>query len=294
MNRAARWVLIGFVVFLGVAVSALLLLNGRVEERLGRIYTVAVTPFPVEENADAISRGEHLVNYVFFCTECHGERLEGKAHFNDPLSGQVAARNLTSGEGGLPADFQVTDWIRAVRHGVGQNGKPLVEMPSNAYQHISDSDLAAIIAYVRNLPPVDNVMPHIELGPLYKLSILSDPSLLPAAVIDHQSGSHPEVRPEASVEYGKYLAAACTICHGADLAGGVSAGAGLNLTPAGDLGEWSPEEFMTAVRTGATPKGRDLDSELMPIDRVKHMTDMELEALWLYLNSLPPRSIGAD
>jgi mono/diheme cytochrome c family protein len=102
------------------------------------------------------------------------------------------------------------------------------------------------------------------------------------------------MEPEATPAYGEYLAAACTICHGEDLAGGLGAGAGLNLTPAGALSEWTQAEFITALRTGRTPKGRDLDPELMPIDRVKNMTDLELNALWQYLTSLPPRSTAAE
>lgn len=294
MNRTARWTLIGFIVILGLVVSAMLVLHSRVEARLNRVYRIPVTPFPVDARQDSISRGEHLVEHVFFCTECHGEQLEGRPHFDDPLSGQIAASNLTSGEGGLSADFKVVDWIRAVRHGVGQDGKPLVEMPSNAYQDISNSDLAAIIAYVSSLPPVDHPLPEVALGPLYRLSILSDPSLLPAEVIDHQSGPPPEVEPAATEKYGEYLAAACTICHGEDLAGGPGAGAGLNLTPGGDLSDWSQEEFITALRTGQTPQGRDLDPDLMPIDRVQNMTEVELEALWLFLNSLPAAETMAE
>lgn len=289
MNRTMRWGLIGLAAFIGFLILTLILVNRGIEERLNRVYTIPVTPFPIPDQARAVDRGRHLVEAVFFCSECHGEDLGGKPHFDDPLSGQISAKNLTSGEGGLPSDFQVDDWIRAVRHGVGQNGKPLVEMPANAYQGVSDSDLGAIIAYVRGLPPVDNTSPPVVVGPLYRLSILSDPSLLPAEVIDHDREAPASVKAEASPAYGAYLAAVCTICHGEDLAGGPGAGAGLNLTPGGDLSQWSQAEFMRTLRSGVTPKEVELDRTLMPIDRVRNMTDMELEAIWLYLQSIPAR-----
>ena len=60
-----------------------------------------------------------------------------------------------------------------------------------------------------------------------------------------------------------------------------------NLTPAGDIGQWSEEQFVVTIRTGVTPSGNELDDEFMQWENFREMTDDELKALWLYLTSLP-------
>jgi hypothetical protein len=90
-----------------------------------------------------------------------------------------------------------------------------------------------------------------------------------------------------TAEYGAYLAVACTICHGPDFSGGLNVGAGLNLTPGGDLSTWDEEDFITAIRTGWLPTYTRLDQEIMPWMRLRNLSDEELQAIWLHLQSLP-------
>jgi hypothetical protein len=56
---------------------------------------------------------------------------------------------------------------------------------------------------------------------------------------------------------------------------------------------WSEEDFITALRTGVTPSGHVL-SEAMPWRYVGQMTDEELQAIWLYLQSLPALEQGTE
>lgn len=265
---------------------AVLLVNRSVEQRLARTYEISIEPIGVPGDAAAIERGQHLVSTIFFCQECHGENLAGTPHFNDPLSGTVSAKNLTSGAGGVSDTFADADWVRAIRHGVDQAGRPLIEMPSNSYYFIGDDDLGAIIAFLKSLPPVDNELPERNLGLLYQLTVLGDPSLIPAEVIDHTGTRPPAPEPGVNAEYGKYLAIACTICHGPDLTGGTAAGAGLDLAGGGNLPDWTEAEFMHALRTGERPRGEDIDPDRMPWKRVGQLTDDELRAIWLYLQTL--------
>ena len=44
---------------------------------------------------------------------------------------------------------------------------------------------------------------------------------------------------------------------------------------------------MTALRTGVTPTGRRLDGEQMPWPTLGQMTDIELQAVWTYLQTVP-------
>ena len=274
-----------------VAAVALIVLGGfvmgqQVDERLNRVYEVPVEIIEVPTDQASVERGMHLVDTVLFCKECHGGDLGGRLQFNDPLTGRIAAQNLTSGAGGIGSETTDEEWVLAIRHGVDESGNPLIEMPSEAFYSLSDEDLGAIIAYVKSVDPVDNELPERRLGPFYQLSILSNPNLIPAEVIDHFEPRPPSPEPGATVAYGKYLATACRICHGPALSGGPGAGAGLDLRASGDLADWSEQEFIMALRTGEVPRGEDLDPNLMPWERVGKLTDGELRAIWLYLRTL--------
>ena len=280
-----------YLVILVVAAAALVVLGGivmgqQVNERLNMVYDVPVEPIEIPTDRASIERGMHLVDTVLFCKECHGDDLGGRLQFNDPLTGRIAAKNLTSGAGGLGSNTSDEEWVLAIRHGVDVDGTPLIEMPSEAFYSLSDEDLGAIIAYMQSVEPVDNELPERRLGPFYQLSILSNPILIPAEVIDHFEPRPPSPEPGATVAYGRYLATACRICHGPALSGGPGAGAGLDLRASGDLSEWSEQEFVTALRTGEIPRGDDLDPNLMPWEGVGDLTDDELRAIWLYLRTL--------
>ena len=244
-----------YLVILVVAAIALIALGGfvmgqQVDKRLNVVYEVPVEAIDIPTDQASIERGMHLVDTVLFCKECHGDDLGGRLQFNDPLTGRITANNLTSGAGGIGPDISDEEWVLAIRHGVDDNGNPLIEMPSESFYSLSDEDLGAIIAYVKSVPPVDNELPERRLGPFYQLSILSNPNLIPAEVIDHFEPRPPSPEPGATGAYGKYLATACRICHGPALSGGPGAGAGLDLRASGDLADWSEEEFITALRTG--------------------------------------------
>ena len=164
---------------------------------------------------------------------------------------------------------------------------------------ISDADLGAIIAFVKALPPVNNQLPETNLGPLGKVITLLDSALLTGSIVDHTAPRPSEPTPGVTVEYGKYLATICTVCHGKHLSGGTVPGEGgdtplaLNLTPNGSVVSWSESDFINTLRTGVTPGGGQLDNEFMPWQHFKDMTDDELKALWVYIQSLPPREFGA-
>ena len=60
-----------------------------------------------------------------------------------------------------------------------------------------------------------------------------------------------------------------------------------NLTPGGEPGLWTQDEFIKTIRTGMTPSGHELDTKHMPWDVYKLMTDDELKAIYMYLQSAP-------
>ena len=210
------------------------------------------------------------------------------------LFGKLMPRNLTSGRGGIGNIFADEDYVRAIRHGIGLDTKSLVIMPSQHYNKISDEDLGAIIAYLKSLPPVDNELDESGLNFLGRIIALFEGSLVPATVIDHTAprATSPEVG--VTAQYGEYLAEICTLCHGERLSGGSVSGdedgpEAPNITPGGALGNWTSSEFVQTIRTGTNPEGKLLDFEFMPWNRFTQMTNDEIGAIWLYLQSLPAR-----
>lgn len=65
-----------------------------------------------------------------------------------------------------------------------------------------------------------------------------------------------------------------------------------NLTPDREtgLGGWTHEEFRRALKEGITRRGRPLQPP-MPWERYRKMfSDQDIDAIWIYLQSLPPVS----
>jgi mono/diheme cytochrome c family protein len=215
---------------------------------------------------------------------------------DDKTVGFVPAPNLTSGEGGAGSEFTDQDWILALRHGVDPHeGRALIAMPSMNYSYLTDKDLGEIIAYMKTVPSANNELGEPELSFIGKVLLAAGgfgKSILPAEVIAHpgpvSSAVAPSVNVEyggASVEYGDYLVRVigCRDCHGENLTGGSSPAPGApyapDLTESGIGGTWSKEAFIVAVRT---MKGKG-----MPWATLKPLDDPELEAILLYLQSLP-------
>ena len=116
---------------------------------------------------------------------------------------------------------------------------------------------------------------------------------LPAEAVSHDVHVAAPER-AVSVEYGEYLVNTndCHVCHGPQLNGGPFPDPTIkkispNLTPGGELGFWTEDQFINTVRTGVTPGGHELNPELMPWKDYQKFYDDELKAVWLYLRSLP-------
>jgi cytochrome c553 len=270
--------------------------------RFNRTYEVQGEAVAIPTDPESIEYGEHVAS-IRGCKACHGNDLSGQIEFQDPMVGVIANANLTGGAGSEVVDYTVEDWDRAIRHGVGPDGKPLIIMPSQQHYAMSNEDLGALLAFIQSLPPVDNEVPELRLSLIPRLMYVTGPMdfLVPAERIDHDAPRPPAPERAVTAEYGAYLAGLCSLCHGPTFSGGYLPGIPpapgepppLNLTPAGALQHWTFEDFLTAMRTGVTPGGRQLDDEWMPYQTLfGDMTDEEWEAIWLYLQTLPPREYG--
>ncbi len=287
--------IVGGLVGLLLLAFAVLYIIGTVKWKSirGTVHNVPVEKITIPIDQASIARGEHIAT-IRMCKDCHTETWSGQS---DSVPGLITLSipNLTSGLGGVGATNTDEDWVRAIRHGVGHDGRGLALMPSRIWYYLSDEDLADLIAYLKNLPPVDNELPKADLGPLGRVMMtlgqlppeITAPDVL---VIDHDGPRPIAPEPGVTVEYGEYLAVSCTLCHKADFNGGMitidAEYLAPNLTPGGELHAWSEEDFITTMRTGVTPSGHQLKS-VMPWKYFGQMTDDELKAVWMYLQSLP-------
>jgi mono/diheme cytochrome c family protein len=285
-------VLVALLVVLCVAVAVISTV------KMNRTYTLpqADLVLTIPGDAASIARGHHIASAISGCAECHAANLGGSMMADVPPF-RLVAPNLTRGRGGVGATFTDTDFVRAIRYGVGPDGRALYVMPSDAFWHFSDADLADLIAYVKSVPPVDNQLPDSDVKPLGRaLLVAGQFPPMPADLVDRTL--RPPVRTPviATAEYGRYLAnvAGCTSCHGAGLSGKALHGGppSQNLTPTG-IGQWSDADFMHAIRTGTRPDGTHLDTA-MPWPVYSQMTNTELTALLKYLRSVPSRPTGTD
>lgn len=277
MKKFIRWtgLLIGglFVLF---ALTGLVLYPVGLK-KLNRAYpNIAVENVNIPTDADAVTRGKHIAT-IWACTRCHGADLSGTVIANDPLAGivplqgAIPASNLTSGKGGIATSYTDADWVRAIRHGVLPDGQ--VEVLMFDYSTMSDQDLGDLIAYLKQIPPVDTNYPEMSYGPI--VPVVSNIGLLtPAAEkIDHGAPRPIAPTPGATVEYGAYLSAVCTTCHGNSIGNAVKT--------------WGQEEFIHTFHTGFFANGRQF-GPTMSSDTFREMTDMELAALWLYFTNPKP------
>ncbi|OSP56855.1 cytochrome C [Pseudoruegeria sp. SK021] len=204
------------------------------------------------------------------------------------------AANITPG--GVIADWTDAELGRAIREGIRPDGTvigPL--MPFGFYRNISDTDLAAIVTYLRSVPVVDLVQPasvwNIPLPPAY------GPPL--DAVADLPRG--------VTVEWGEYVAQVshCMECHsgwgptgpmidthlgagGFEFHGpwGVSIAPNITNGPDGLLA-YTDAEIADMIIAGQRPDGSAMLPP-MPYPYLARMTPEDLDALILYLRSVPP------
>ena len=292
MKNVIKWIgiVLGSLIGLVLVVVVVLYLMGNA--RLHKTYGFPPSNITIPTDADSIAYGKHRAESL--CEGCHGKDLSGINNwFNAGPLGTIDSANLTSGEGGVGKTFTDEDFVRALRHGIDPNGKPLFmpAIPSTA--QLSDQDLGSVIAYVKSVSPVDHKTNGQHFKPLAKILLAAGMlGKLPVEAVSHEIHVTAPDR-GVTAEYGAYLMNTndCHACHGPNLNGGPFPDPTIkiitpNLTPGGELGAWNEEQFLNTIRTGVTPSGHQL-SDHMPWKTYKLMTDDELKAIFKYLQSVP-------
>src|SRR5215471_8519550 len=271
-------------------------------------------PYPnIHASTDSaiIARGEYLAFGPAHCSGCHTptedrERMNKGEHF--PFSGgvlfdlpigKIYSRNITPDETGIG---KLPDSViaRSLRYGVGFDGRAIFDfMP---FHNLSDEDLTAVISFLRSQQPVKNKVPDNEYNFIGKAvrAFLIKP-------VGPDGEVAKSVKPDTTVEYGKYLATYITNCRGCHTNRSLMTGAytgpyfagGLkfdasdgsycvtpNLTPDKETGRiygWSQEQFINRFRLPKVIPTSD-----MPWDQFRNLSDNDLKAIYHYLTSLEP------
>jgi len=266
----------------------------RSEVALRKVWRVGETSLTIPSGDEAVARGEHLA-ITRGCTDCHGADLGGHVMMEVPAIGRMAGPNLTHGAGGLPSGFGDADFERAIRHGVKPDGHAILFMPTRDFAALSDADTADLIAYVKSRPSVDRALAPSYIGPIGRtLFALGQLPMLEARLIDQHAPHVARIENAATVEFGNYLARACTGCHGQHFSGGPIPGVPpdfpipANITPdaANGIGAYTKDDFYRVFREGKKRDGSAVNT-FMPWQAMGRFTDTELDALWAYLRTVP-------
>jgi mono/diheme cytochrome c family protein len=257
---------------------------------LYRPYPVAAVNVSIAGTPEQIARGEHLAG--FLCASCHSQKGELPLSGGSNLSaetgmplGDVYAPNITPA--GKLQDLSDGDIFRILRTGVEPGGR-LTGMSFFPVRHLSDDDAKAIIAYLRQAPPVEGTRPPLNPSPLF-LVFVGLGFISPQAA---DSSIQPVIAPPkaANKAYGEYVAnfGSCSDCHGPALDGNAPPPAppgATNLTVI--MPQWSRDDFFKAMRTGVDRDGHQINPP-MPWKQIGKLDDVELEALYEYLHALTP------
>ena len=256
---------------------------------INKRYAFREHPVKVSTDSASIAQGERLARMR--CVGCHSDSLHGKVFFDEPMVARLIAPNV-------PAKLKTltdAEFAGFLRSGVRKDGTSPFVMPPPGFYHLSDADLASLIAYLRSLPVVDNPLPGNAYRLMGRFGILAGQFKTSVESFDTTMERIGEDPAWSTTRHGEYLARViCTECHGLRLTGDPAAAGGGAATPslAGVLG-YSRDQFVTLLRTG-TPKEPTTKLDLMARTArgsLTYLTDSEIDAIYGYLKGLPPAGV---
>jgi mono/diheme cytochrome c family protein len=272
--RWAGYVLGGLLGLLLLAAVTLYVLSERaLTERLVPVASQLASPAAV-----GLANGPRQL-HVLGCLSCHGDGLQGDLFLNEPKVAKLYAPNLTL----IAAQASDEQLDHAIRQGIGHDGRPLLIMPSEGYQFMSDTEVAALISAIRLLPRGGRPQPLAEVGPMGRLALaLGKFRTAPELVRTFRAQRLPDLGPQFAA--GRHIVEVnCAECHGPQLRGqevepGVVA-PDLQIAGAYDLGQ-----FRTLMRQGVAPGKKDIGlMGRVARNDFKHLNDDEIAAIHAYL-----------
>jgi mono/diheme cytochrome c family protein len=252
-----------------------------------------------------VSRGRQIVTGLGACGSCHslsgvpGEPLSGGRVVTD-LYGELESPNITLGEGGLKG-WSERDVMVLMRSGKRPDGTFISPEIHRGFEWMADVDVAAVIAYLRTLPPIDREVERRHVGIVQR----NTTGLFTENV--EVVGYVPAIPLNYLAERGQYLAdhvARCQSCHNSPdglvskpeyWAGGMVIQRGdaekvapnITTSKVSGIGDWSGADLKNFFRSGRTKDGRVVDSKFCPVNFYRFAADDEIDALVAYIRTVP-------
>lgn len=273
------------------------------------LLLVTLTLFSAQASAQTpVERGRYLVNAVMSCHNCHtpmgpngpdfSRALSGGLTFDEPTF-KVTASNITPDKNtgvGAWSDEELKEYLVT---GMRPNGIPTAPiMPTGFYTRITPRDLSAVVAYLRSVKPISNVVPMPE----YKQAVKPEIGPYAGGPVSDDDMKDPVTR-------GMYLVrlAHCLECHtpsgpsgrddanstgkgGSTFRGpfGESVSANITSHPTAGLGRWTDAEIKRAITQGVSRDGRKLKPP-MAYAFYAQIAPSDLDAIVKFLRTLPPK-----
>jgi len=246
MNRVLKWAGYGLAGVVGACVLA-----------VGGAFAVseAMIRWPVEKpkvalvassDPGAVARGRRVAT-LNGCHDCHGPQLQGLLFHDEMPIIRAWGPNLSR----ALSEQSDADIDRAVRHGVAADGRRLWMMPSSAFAHLTDQEMADLMAYLRTYKPGGEQQPRLQVGPVGRLGVLMGQFKSEADTIKVTGPLKLDDLGPAYAQ-GRQVARACIECHGQTLEGSP-------LVKSPDLtmaASYDPADFERLLRTGVAAVGR--------------------------------------
>ena len=259
-------------------------------------------PYPeIHASTDpaVIERGRYLAMGPAHCVSCHGNAqgdLVGGMAFHLPV-GTVRSANITPDRETGIGRYRDEELARVLRYGVHPSGRAM--LPFMPFADLADSDLVAVISYLRSRPAIHHEVPASEFNLVGRFA--------KAFLLEPTGPTRPvraTITPAPTVAYGEYLVNSvgnCVGCHtqrsprtgeptgpllggGMELESHTSPGQKFispNLRQGGHLESWTEDAFVRRFQNGfatASP---------MPWETFARMTEDDLRAIYRYLRTLP-------
>ncbi|WP_347555431.1 cytochrome c [Robbsia sp. KACC 23696] len=287
----------------GLGVVAAVAYGAAVTYDLHRQDGITEAPDAQDATDAQIARGKYVA-YAADCAACHtvsGQKpFSGGYALHTPF-GEIQSSNITSDKETGIGNWTLSQFDRAVRHGKGSHGYLYPAMPYTAYTKMSDGDIRDLWAYMRTIPAVNRPVVENQLPfPFNQRWSLAAWN----ALYFHPGTFQPESGQSAEYNRGAYLVNGpghCAACHtGKNFLGGDSPaflqGGALqgwyapDLTPNAHvgLGNWSVADLTSYLKTGSNDKTVSSGPMTEAVENsTQHLTDTDLNAIAVYLTSLP-------
>jgi mono/diheme cytochrome c family protein len=305
MNRAAR--VVSFLVVLAIAAAAALylMLPGELPKQ--------AHPASVDRTSQVIGRGEYLAR-AGDCVACHttpgGREFAGGRAMPTPF-GDMYVPNITPDEETGIGAWTPDEFYRMMHEGVSRDGTLLYPvMPFASYTKVTREDSDAIYAYLMSVPPVkQKSRPHELRFPFNNRELL-----VGWRTLYFRPGRYmTDAAQTPQWNRGAYLVQGlghCAMCHTQVNALGGSSEAkafeggmipnqnwyapSLTSNREAGLGNWSIEDIKDLLQTGVSHRSTVYGPMAeVTYNSLQYLSDEDVEAMAVYLKSLPQRNAEA-